>query len=129
MHGIDIDDGPSASSPPAPTVEEPNREELVAKRDAEIKDRIDSALQFKKEVSDTHGVVLHTLKSPFFPCQLDENQKKESDELEAAKAKHDANLTVYQDKASVGTLLTMLIISRFICCLCCIQYYPIELGV
>jgi hypothetical protein len=52
MHGIDIDDGPSSGPSPAAAaaVEEPNREELVAKRDAEIKDRVDSALQFKKEV-------------------------------------------------------------------------------
>lgn len=68
----------------------PTREQLVEQREAQIEDRVRGALAFKQEV--------------------DENLKREAEELEAAKAKHDKNLTVWamnnNEKRNVRVLLS-----------------------
>lgn len=68
-----------------------NREELAARREAGIQEKVAQALEFKQE--------------------LDENLKRETGELEAAKAKHDGLLTEWafdqsKKKRNVRTLLT-----------------------
>lgn len=67
-----------------------NREQLVEQREAQIEDRVKAALEFKQEV--------------------DENMKREAEELEVAKAKHDRNLTAWamnnNEKRNVRVLLS-----------------------
>ena len=50
-----------------------NRDQLAARREAAVQEKVKEALEFKQE--------------------LDENQRKEAQELDEAKAKHDKNLT------------------------------------
>jgi len=83
MDGLDVDKAPS---PPKLT-----REELAARREANIQENVKQALEFKQE--------------------LDENSKRESEEIEAAKQKHDKGLTEWafdqsKKKRNVRTLLT-----------------------
>jgi len=83
--GIDISGASTAATAPL------NREELVAKREAAIQEKVNQALEFKQE--------------------LDENQKRESEELETAKQKHDKILTEWafdqsKKKRNVRTLLS-----------------------
>jgi len=66
------------------------REELAARREAGVQEKVKSALEFKQE--------------------LDENQRKASNELEDARTKHDKNLTAWatnnNEKKNVRNLLT-----------------------
>jgi len=83
--GIDISGASTAAAAPL------NREELAAKREAAIQEKVNQALEFKQE--------------------LDENQKRESEELDAAKQKHDKILTEWafdqsKKKRNVRTLLS-----------------------
>ena len=82
--GIDI-------SGAAPAAQKLNRVELAARREAGIQEKVNQALEFKQE--------------------LDENLKRETDELEVAKRKHDGLLTEWafdqsKKKRNVRTLLT-----------------------
>ena len=88
FESIDISSSPSA---PAVAAVKLNRDDLVAKREAAIQEKVNQALEFKQE--------------------LDENLKRESEELEAAKVKHDRNLTEWafdqsKKKRNVRTLLS-----------------------
>ena len=82
---VDIDEGAA----PVPTVVL-NREELAARREAGVQEKVKEALEFKQE--------------------LDENQRREAEELEDAKAKHDKALTAWaiknNEKANIRNLLT-----------------------
>lgn len=66
------------------------REDLAARREAGVQEKVKSALEFKQE--------------------LDENQRKEAQELDDAKAKHDKTLTAWafnnKEKKNVRNLLT-----------------------
>ena len=89
--GIDLSSASTQPPPAAPPAPKLNREELVAKREAAIQEKVNQALEFKQEV--------------------DENQKRESEELDAAKLKHDRNLTDWafdqsKKKRNVRTLLS-----------------------
>eukprot|EP00607_Mallomonas_marina_P009741 CAMPEP_0182420858 /NCGR_PEP_ID=MMETSP1167-20130531/5941_1 /TAXON_ID=2988 /ORGANISM="Mallomonas Sp, Strain CCMP3275" /LENGTH=308 /DNA_ID=CAMNT_0024597363 /DNA_START=275 /DNA_END=1201 /DNA_ORIENTATION=+ len=83
----DIDIDMSSSSPSLPL---PTREQLAAKREAKVDEKVREALEFKQE--------------------MDENNRRESDELEAAKQKHDYHLTMWasnnKEKRNVRTLLS-----------------------
>lgn len=67
-----------------------SRGELAARREAAVQEKVKEALEFKQE--------------------LDGNQRKEAQELEEAKAKHDKNLTAWgannNEKKNVRNLLT-----------------------
>lgn len=94
MSTPDIDFGsmaPMDASPGAAPAVKLNRDELVAIREAAIQDKVQQALEFKQE--------------------LDDNLKREGEELDAAKAKHEKNLTEWafdqsKKKRNVRTLLT-----------------------
>ena len=83
---IDIDEGPVLAAPPVAL----NREELAAKREAGVQEKIREALEFKHE--------------------QDENLRRENSELEVAKAKHDKALTAWglknNEKANIRNLLS-----------------------
>lgn len=93
MSALDIDSSSSSGGAASTAAggKQLNREELVARREAAIQEKVNQALEFKQE--------------------LDENQKREGEELEAAKLKHDKILTEWafdqsKKKRNVRTLLT-----------------------
>lgn len=68
-----------------------SREELAARREASIQEKVSQALEFKQE--------------------MDENQKREAEELEAARLKFDRNLTTWacvnaKEKRNIRSLLS-----------------------
>ncbi len=81
--GVDIDTDESSSKALS-------REELAAKRMNTVAEKVNEAMEFKREV--------------------DEKQRKESDEFDAAKAKHDKNLENWahnnKEKRNIRTLLS-----------------------
>jgi len=81
---IDTDSAPFSAGPL------PTREQLKEQHEAEISDKVRAALEFKQE--------------------LDDNNRREAEELETAKLKHDGNLTVWasnnKEKRNVRTLLS-----------------------
>jgi hypothetical protein len=80
-NAIDIDEKPTMGL---------SRSELAARREANVQEKVKEALEFKQE--------------------LDENQRKEADELDAAKNKYDNTLTQWafnnKEKRNVRTLLS-----------------------
>ena len=78
---IDIDDKPTMGL---------SRSELAARREANVQEKVKEALEFKQE--------------------LDENQRKEAEDLDAAKSKYDNTLTLWafnnKEKRNVRTLLS-----------------------
>ena len=83
---VDIDEGPAPAAAPVVL----NRQELAAKREAGVEEKVKEALEFKHE--------------------QDEALRKENSELEVAKAKHDKALTAWglknNEKANIRNLLT-----------------------
>ena len=84
-----------APAPPPPQQQPPaepalTREELAARREAQVEENVENALRGKQE--------------------RDERQRKEADALDEARVKHDKNLTSWQtvnkEKRNVRTLLT-----------------------
>lgn len=82
------------SSPSTPAVSL-SREELVQKRLDEVKDRVNSALEFKHE--------------------LDDNLKREAEELEVAKAKHDQRLNVLYSAIPLSLLSSSALTTVYRC--------------
>lgn len=84
--GIDIDEGSAPTAPPVTL----NRQELAAKREAGVQEKVKEALEFKHE--------------------QDEALKRENSELDEAKMKHDKVLTSWgiknNEKANIRNLLT-----------------------
>ena len=78
---IDIDEKPTMGL---------SRSELAARREANVQEKVKEALEFKQE--------------------LDENQRREAEDLEAAKSKYDNTLTLWafnnKEKRNVRTLLS-----------------------
>ena len=98
----------SASS--GPSVPLPSREELAQIRKDEVTDRVNSALEFKHKVKSSccnHFIIFF-----YIFTQLDDNFKREAEELEAAKSKHDQRLTVWafsgSEKRNVRSLISTL---------------------
>eukprot|EP00595_Chromulina_sp_UTEXLB2642_P000778 CAMPEP_0196763598 /NCGR_PEP_ID=MMETSP1095-20130614/4411_1 /TAXON_ID=96789 ORGANISM="Chromulina nebulosa, Strain UTEXLB2642" /NCGR_SAMPLE_ID=MMETSP1095 /ASSEMBLY_ACC=CAM_ASM_000446 /LENGTH=258 /DNA_ID=CAMNT_0042117165 /DNA_START=331 /DNA_END=1107 /DNA_ORIENTATION=+ len=83
---IDIDESSNAKSIPSNL----SRSELAARREANIQEKVKEALEFKLE--------------------LDDKNKKESEELEVAKAKYDKDLHTwthnFKEKRNIRTLLS-----------------------
>jgi len=81
---------PAPAPPPPPAEPVLSREELAARREAQVEENVENALREKQE--------------------RDERQRKETDALDEARAKHDKNLTNWQtvnkEKRNVRNLLT-----------------------
>ena len=69
-----------------------DRNELARHREDDVRQKVEAALNFKLEVLSYRTDANYEL---FHFWQMDEQAKRESEEFEAAKAKHDQRLTVF----------------------------------